>query len=106
MRCRDPSVEGCAGARSPRVAGGTGRSPAVGDRPQRHCLTPPVVRPDCQYRCRNRKAMMSGRIETNAPVMTVENSAWEPEPAAEVACHWARPTVSGYRSELFNMISG
>ena len=33
-------------------------------------LTLPVARPDCQYRCRNRNAMISGMIETNEPVIT------------------------------------
>ena len=62
-------------------------------------MTPPVASPDCQYRCRNRNATTSGMMETSEPVITIENRAWEPEPAAEVACHCARPTVSGkYRA--------
>ena len=34
-------------------------------------------------------------IESSEPVITMENSAWEPPPAAAVDCHNASPTVSG-----------
>src|SRR5665648_629225 len=81
--------------------GRRGRGPGVG-----HCLTPPVARPDCQYRCRKRKTTISGMIETIEPVITIEKSAWDPDPAADVACHCARPTVSGQYSGLLSMISG
>src|ERR687891_1977244 len=70
----------------------------------RQCFTPPAASPDCQYRGRNRNATTSGMMDTSEPVITIENRAWEPEPAAEVACHCARPTVSGKYSGLLSMI--
>ena len=53
-------------------------------------MTPPVAKPDCQYRCRNRKAIISGMIDTREPMITIENSAWDPDPACDVDCHCAK----------------
>ncbi|GAA1439467.1 hypothetical protein GCM10009617_03930 [Leifsonia poae] len=36
----------------------------------RHCLTLPALNPDCQYRCRKRKATTIGTIVRRDPVMT------------------------------------
>ena len=35
-----------------------------------HCLTPPAAMPDCQWRCRNMKAMISGNTARSEPVIT------------------------------------
>ena len=43
--------------------------------------------------------MTSGTIDTNEPVITVENSACEPPPWLAAAWSCARPTVIGYRSD-------
>ena len=37
----------------------------------RQALTPPRLRPPCQYRCRNRNASITGRTATTEPVMTI-----------------------------------
>lgn len=60
-----------------------------------HPFTPPAVRPDCQYRCRNRNATINGMIEMNDPVSTVEKSTSAPPPLDADACQLASPTVTG-----------
>ncbi len=64
-------------------------------RPRAHSLTLPLDRPLCQNRCSTTNATTSGMTLTAEPVMTVENSACEPPPAALAACCWASPTVRG-----------
>jgi hypothetical protein len=45
-------------------------------------LTPPEERPVCQKRWRNKKATISGMIDTSEPVMMVEIEGLGPRPAA------------------------
>jgi len=45
-------------------------------------------------------------METSEPVITMEKRACDPDPAAEVDCHCARPTVSGKYCGLLSMIRG